>query len=281
MTQTVVVAAKSSSDASTSNGSATFPPDPNSPQSTITTVVREICDAGGDASAIAVDVRDQNSVEALVRKTIEVGGEHGRETPSPSGPHSPASLFLSFERSTKQMAANTHFSLHQKYQHLDALIYNPGAIWWASVEDTPPRRFRLMQAVNVEGLYLAIHAALPHLKRQSATPHGGRIIVVSPPIYSRFFRGKTAYAVGKVGMSVLTKGLAMDFERQGLVGGRGVGEGAGMAISSLWPAVVSWYRCCPTRRSIWHDVYSPPVTTDLLSPFWGPCEGRACLHSLD
>jgi NAD(P)-dependent dehydrogenase (short-subunit alcohol dehydrogenase family) len=54
--------------------------------------------------------------------------------------------------------------------------------------------------------------------------------VVSPPIYSRFFRGKTAYAMGKVGMSVLTKGLAMDFQRQGR---------EGMAITSIWPAVVS------------------------------------------
>lgn len=106
------------------------------------------------------------------------------------------------------------------------LVYNSGAIWWASVEDTPMKRFQLMQRVNPEGLYGAVQAALPHLKQ-----HGkGRIIVVSPPIYSRFFRGKAGYAVGKIGMSVLTKGLAMDFERQGLTE---------MAITSIWPAVVS------------------------------------------
>jgi len=65
-----------------------------------------------------------------------------------------------------------------------------------------------MQRVNPEDLYGAIQAAPPHLKREK-----GRIVVVSPPIYSRFFRGKTAYAVGKIGMSVLMMGLAMDFER--------------------------------------------------------------------
>lgn len=59
------------------------------------------------------------------------------------------------------------------------------------------------------------------------SPRNARIIVVSPPIYSRFFRGKTAYAMGKVGMSVLTKGLAMDFERAGRTN---------MAITSIWPA---------------------------------------------
>jgi len=84
-----------------------------------------------------------------------------------------------------------------------------------------------MQRVNTEGLYATVQAALPHLKQDKR----GRIIVVSPPIYSRFFRGKTAYAMGKVAMSVLTKGLAMDFERQGLTD---------MAITSIWPAVVSF-----------------------------------------
>ncbi|KAK8125454.1 uncharacterized protein PG998_001213 [Apiospora kogelbergensis] len=200
----VVVAAKSTADNASSNATASsasaavsssssslaacFPPDPNSPDSTITTVAREIEEAGGEATAVPVDVRDPASIQALVSRTVAT------------------------------------------YGRLDALVYNAGAVWWASV--------------NVEGLYATVEAALPHLKKAGA----GRIVVVSPPIYSRFFRGKTAYAMasesdyffppfltrdsviiqGKVGMSVLTKGLAMDFERQGL---------AHMSITSIWPAV--------------------------------------------
>lgn len=118
----------------------------------------------------------------------------------------------------------------ETYGRLDALVYNSGAIWWASVEDTPMRRFQLMQQVNPEGLYATIQAVLPHFE---ANGWSGRIIVVSPPIYSRFFRGKTAYAMGKVAMSVLTKGLAMDFERQ---------QRHGMSISSIWPATVSSHK---------------------------------------
>lgn len=134
-----------------------------------------------------------------------------------------------------------------------------------------------MQAVNVEGLYAALHAALPHLKRQRITPHGGRIIVVSPPIYSRFFRGKTAYAVGKVGMSVLTKGLAMDFERQGLVGGRNGGEGGGMAISSIWPAVVSGCIVRPDRPSDTTYPARPFLPTSYLL---GTLH-KICLHTIN
>lgn len=82
-----------------------------------------------------------------------------------------------------------------------------------------------MQRVNPEGLYKTVQTLLPVFAAQGWE---GRVIVVSPPIFSRFFRGKTAYAMGKVAMSVMTKGLAMDWAREGH---------HGMAISSIWPAV--------------------------------------------
>ncbi|KAF2666000.1 short chain dehydrogenase [Microthyrium microscopicum] len=176
---TVVVAAKTVSDASKANP---WPPNPNSQQSTISTVVREIEELGGRAAAIQVDTRDFTSVTNMVNQTVSLFGR------------------------------------------IDVLVYNSGAIWWASVANTPMKRFQLMQRVNPEGLYGTIHAALPVFERQGWQ---ARIIVVSPPIYSRFFRGKTAYAMGKVGMSILTKGMAVDFEREGKTG---------MAITSIWPA---------------------------------------------
>ena len=66
------------------------------------------------------------------------------------------------------------------------------------------KRFQLMQKVNAEGLYGCVQACLPFFAENEWQ---GRIVVVCPPIYERFFRGKTAYAMGKVGMSVLVKGL--------------------------------------------------------------------------
>lgn len=116
----------------------------------------------------------------------------------------------------------------RKHGRIDVLVYNSGAIWWSSIAKTPMKRFQLMQRVNPEGLYGCVQACLPYL-HQNGDNGRGRIIVISPPIYSRFLRGKTAYAMGKWGMSALTMGLAMDFERE---------KRSEMAITSLWPAAV-------------------------------------------
>ncbi|KAK4994492.1 hypothetical protein LTR66_005486 [Elasticomyces elasticus] len=175
----VVVAAKSISNAPKTHP---WPPDPNSSQSTISTVAREIHEASGEALAVQVDVRDYMSVQRMLDRVIST------------------------------------------YGRLDVLVYNSGAIWWSSVAKTPMKRFQLMQRVNPEGLYACVQCCLPHFERFGWR---GRIVIVSPPIYSRFFRGKTAYAMGKVGMSVLTVGLGMEFEREGR---------DEMAVASIWPA---------------------------------------------
>ncbi|KAL2361397.1 hypothetical protein RJZ56_005724 [Blastomyces dermatitidis] len=156
----VVVSAKTTSDASKTTP---FPPDPNSPQSTINTVEREIREAGGEAIALAVDTRDVDAIKRLVKQTVDTYGK------------------------------------------LDVLVYNSGAIWWSSVENTPVKRFQLMQQVNPEGLYASVQAALPYFGKNGWK---GRIVVVSPPIYSRFFRGKTAYAMGKLYLLLALRALS-------------------------------------------------------------------------
>lgn len=66
---TVVVAAKTVSDPSKPLASN---PNPNSPESTITTVTQEIRQAGGEATAIQVDVRSEQSIQNMVDQTIAV-----------------------------------------------------------------------------------------------------------------------------------------------------------------------------------------------------------------
>jgi NAD(P)-dependent dehydrogenase (short-subunit alcohol dehydrogenase family) len=151
----------------------------------------------------------QSTISTVVREIRETGNE--------------ASEVQADVRDFENVTRMVNFTV-QTYGRLDVLVYNSGAIWWSSVANTPMKRFQLMQRVNPEGLYGTVQAALPHFEKQGWK---GRIIVVSPPIYSRFFRGKTSYAMGKIGMSVLTKGLALDWIREGK---------KDMAITSIWPA---------------------------------------------
>jgi len=162
-------------------------------------------------------------------------------SPFPPDPNSSASTINTVAREVTEAGGRAHaitvdvrdYTSVQKlvdttiatYGRLDVLVYNSGAIWWSSVANTPMKRFQLMQQVNPEGLYGCVQACLPHLCKNGK----GRVVVVSPPVYSRFFRGKTAYAMGKVGMSVLTMGLSMDWKREGR---------DRMSISSIWPAAV-------------------------------------------
>eukprot|EP00455_Lapot_gusevi_P000073 TRINITY_DN1002_c0_g1_i2.p1 TRINITY_DN1002_c0_g1~~TRINITY_DN1002_c0_g1_i2.p1 ORF type:complete len:291 (+),score=33.21 TRINITY_DN1002_c0_g1_i2:86-958(+) len=108
----------------------------------------------------------------------------------------------------------------REYGRLDYCIYNAGAILWNKVSETPFKKFDLMNQVNLRGCYAVISSVLPIFQRQQT----GRFLIVSPPIYSRFFRGKTPYAATKIGMSVLVQGLGMEL------------QGSPISICALWPA---------------------------------------------
>ncbi|THC94490.1 hypothetical protein EYZ11_006013 [Aspergillus tanneri] len=191
----------------------------------------------GIGRQIAVDLAKNDYTVVVAAKTAS---NVDRTAPFPPDRNSSESTINTVEREIKE-AGGRAFSIQVDVRNvsqvenmvketvrltgrLDVLVYNSGAIWWSSVANTPTKRFKLMQLVNPEGLYASVQAALPEFEKNGWK---GRIVVVSPPIYSRFFRGKTAYAMGKVAMSVLTRGLAMDFIR---------GGHENMAITSLWPA---------------------------------------------
>lgn len=109
-----------------------------------------------------------------------------------------------------------------RFGGIDAAIYNAGAIMWKPVLETPMKRFDLMMHVNVRGAYAMVLNAVPKMIQQKR----GKIVLVAPPIYNRFFKGKTPYSISKVGMTVLAKGMANEL------------SDTGVSISTLWPATV-------------------------------------------
>jgi NAD(P)-dependent dehydrogenase (short-subunit alcohol dehydrogenase family) len=106
-----------------------------------------------------------------------------------------------------------------EFGRIDAVVYNAGAIKWDPVGKTSLKQYELMHQVNVRGFYCVVQHVLPLFEAQGS----GKFLVVSPPIYSRFFKGKTPYAMTKVALTVLALGLATELPK-------------GISISALWPA---------------------------------------------
>jgi citronellol/citronellal dehydrogenase len=104
---------------------------------------------------------------------------------------------------------------------IDILVNNASAIWLRGTLDTPMKRYDLMQQVNSRGSFLCAQACLPHLLH-APNPH---ILTLAPPpsLDPKWWGPHTGYTLAKMGMSLVTLGLAAEF------GPRGV------AVNALWP----------------------------------------------
>ncbi|MFI5337440.1 MAG: SDR family oxidoreductase [Opitutales bacterium] len=107
------------------------------------------------------------------------------------------------------------------FGRLDALVNNAGAISLTNVENTPVKRYDLMQGVNSRGLFVCAKAALPLLRAAG----GGHIISLSPPlnIAPRWLAPHAPYTLSKYGMTLLALGLAGEF------------AGDRISVTTLWP----------------------------------------------
>ncbi len=107
---------------------------------------------------------------------------------------------------------------------IDILVNNASAIWLRGTLDTPMKRFDLMQQVNARGSFLCAQACLPWLL-QAPNPH---ILTLAPPpsLDPKWWGPHTGYTLAKMGMSLVTLGLAAEFGPQGV------------AVNALWPRTV-------------------------------------------
>ena len=122
--------------------------------------------------------------------------------------------------------ANVEAAMAQAAGHfggIDALVNNASAIWLRGALDTPMKRFDLMSQVNARGSFLCAQKALPYLLK-SSNPH---ILTLAPPpnLDPKWWGPHTGYTLAKMGMSLVTLGLAEEFK------GR-------VAVNALWPKTV-------------------------------------------
>jgi citronellol/citronellal dehydrogenase len=109
----------------------------------------------------------------------------------------------------------------ERWGAIDAVVNNASAINLVPIADLPPKRYDLMLDINTRGTYLLTRAAIPHLRRSDHA----HVLTLSPPLSAapRWLRGHAAYTVSKMGMTMLTLGVAED-ERE-----------HGVGANCLWP----------------------------------------------
>src|SRR5262245_9200086 len=110
----------------------------------------------------------------------------------------------------------------QRFGRIDILINNAGALWWQPLLQTPPKRFDLVMAVNARAAFFACRAVLPAMIES----RWGHIINLSPPLDLAMVPGRIAYSISKLGMTLLTHGLADEVRAHNI------------AVNSLWPVTI-------------------------------------------
>jgi citronellol/citronellal dehydrogenase len=140
-----------------------------------------------------------------------------REVESAGGGALPYQVDVRFDDQVESMVSTAV----ETFGGIDALVNNAGAISLTRVEETPVKRYDLMQNINARAVFICSRAVLPHLKR-SANPH---ILNLSPPLNMelKWLKDYTPYTLSKYGMSMLTLGMSAEFARNRI------------AVNSLWP----------------------------------------------
>jgi citronellol/citronellal dehydrogenase len=130
----------------------------------------------------------------------------------------PVAVDVRDESQIEAMAAKTR----ERFGRIDILVNNAGALFWKPLLETPAKRFDLVTAVNARAAFLCSRAVLPSMIEHRF----GHIINMSPPLDLAIVPGRVAYAISKLGMTLLTHGLAAEV------------RGHNVAVNSLWPVTI-------------------------------------------
>ena len=110
----------------------------------------------------------------------------------------------------------------ERFGGIDLVVNNASAINLAPMRELPVKRFDLMQQINARGTFVVTQACLPYL-RDSEHAH---VLTLSPPLSvdRRWLAGHSAYTLSKMGMTMITLGVAADEP--------------GIGANCLWPRTI-------------------------------------------
>ena len=115
----------------------------------------------------------------------------------------------------------------KEFGRIDVLINNAGALWWKSIEETPIKKYDLINSINSRASFYLSKLCIPEMEKND----GGHIIMQSPPLTVgsslafpvSHFHGKTGYMISKLGMTMTALGISEEY------------KGKNIAANTLWP----------------------------------------------
>jgi citronellol/citronellal dehydrogenase len=112
----------------------------------------------------------------------------------------------------------------ERFGGVDIVINNASAINLAPIAALEPKRYDLMLDINARGTFVLTRACLEHLR---ASEHA-HVLTLSPPLTTdpKWLAGHAAYTLSKMGMTMLTLGLAADEAEHGV------------GANCLWPRTI-------------------------------------------
>jgi citronellol/citronellal dehydrogenase len=107
-----------------------------------------------------------------------------------------------------------------RFGRVDALVHNAGALYMADVVETPVKKFDLLMGVNLRAAFVLARAALPSMLKHRF----GHLVMIAPPVDVSAVAHHGAYAVSKLGMTLLAHALVEET------------AGHNVTAHALWPA---------------------------------------------
>ena len=112
----------------------------------------------------------------------------------------------------------------ERFLGIDIVVNNASVLNLSGTTALDPKRYDLMQDVNVRGTFMLTRAAIPHLV-QAEDP---KVLTLSPPINldPKWFATHPAYTMAKYGMTMAALGFAHEL------------SDLGVSSTALWPATL-------------------------------------------
>ena len=126
----------------------------------------------------------------------------------------------------------------QREDHIDVLINNAGIADYDLINVITPARWRRLFAVNVDGAFYCIRAALPHMLQQQS----GCIINVSSMWGQVGASCEAAYSATKGAILALTKALAQELGPSGI------------RVNAVAPGVIRTDMCASVDPAVMEDL---------------------------